>query len=167
MAATSGPTLRPATEADAAALVRLQRAIYREGRWFVGDGPPSQEALARRLRAVDPDSSLVLVALDGEEAAGWLELHRLPPERLRHTAMLTIAVAARWRRRGLGRRLLRRAYRWAERAGVRKLSLNVRAGNRAARALYETEGFVIEGCERDHVRTDEGFEDNVIMAKFL
>lgn len=161
------PTLRSAEEADAAALVRLQREIYREGRWFVGDGPPTTDSLARRLRSLDAEQSLVLVAEGRPGLAGWLELHRLPPRRMRHIAVLTIAVAAPWRRHGVGRRLMRAGYCWARDAGIRKISLNVRSGNAAALALYEREGFVVEGRERDQVRTDDGFEDNVIMAKFL
>ena len=48
-----------------------------------------------------------------------------------------------------------------------KLQLSVRAGNGAAVALYEREGFVLEGCERNQVFDDGGFEDNLLMAKFL
>jgi ribosomal protein S18 acetylase RimI-like enzyme len=43
----------------------------------------------------------------------------------------------------------------------------VRAGNEAAILLYKEEGFVLEGRERNQVRTREGYEDNLIMAKFL
>ena len=177
------------------------RTIYREGRFFVGDGPPLPEALARRIGGDDPSYALYLVAecrreLDGREAGAvgggahgdgtagdgtrgdgmrgdgmrevgaWLELHRMQPRRMRHVAVLTVAVAPAWRRQGLGRGLLRRGYGWAADVGVTKISLNVRAGNAAAIALYRSEGFVEEGRERAQVRTDDGgFEDNVIMGR--
>ena len=63
--------------------------------------------------------------------------------------------------------LLEAAYPWAAAASVLKLQLSVRAGNGAAVALYEREGFVLEGCERNQVFDDGGFEDNLLMAKFL
>jgi RimJ/RimL family protein N-acetyltransferase len=50
---------------------------------------------------------------------------------------------------------------------VRKLSLAVRARNEAARALYLRAGFVEEGFERAQIRLEDGFEDNVLMAKHL
>jgi ribosomal protein S18 acetylase RimI-like enzyme len=83
---------------------------------------------------------------------------------MEHVATLTLAVAAPARRRGVGRRLLRALTPWARRLGVRKLRLDVRAGNDAARALYASEGYRIEGIERDQIRDHDGFEDNVIMA---
>ncbi len=156
---------RPAEPDDAAALVALQRSIYQEGRWFVGDGPAAVETLARRLRALDETMSLFLVATP--ELAGWLELSRLTPARLRHVAVLTLAVGAPWRRQGLGRGLLERAYPWAERVGVEKIQLNVRSNNHAALSLYESQGFTVEGREVRQIREDSRYEDNLIMAKFL
>ncbi len=167
-----GHAIRRARPGDAHQIVRLMRTIYREGRYFVGDGPPLAESLGRRIAADDRQDAFYLVAegesARGREVAGWLELHRLQPRRMQHVAMLTVAVAPEWRRHGLGRGLLRRSYGWAGDVGVRKISLNVRAENIGAIALYRSEGFVEEGRERGQVRTDEGgFEDNVIMARRL
>lgn len=162
--------IRRARAEDADAVVRLMRAVYAEGRYFVGDGPPYTQSLARRIAADDPDFTLYLVAdmeQDGRRPlGGWLELHRMQPRRLQHVAVLTVAVAPAWRRHGVGRDLLRRGYGWAEALGLRKISLNVRSGNAAAIALYRSEGFEEEGRERGQVRLDDGgFEDNVIMAR--
>lgn len=133
----------------------------------MGDGPPSAETLRGRLRQLEPERSLYLVAAQEETLLGWLELHRLSPEKLFHVAVLTLAVAAPHRQRGIAGELLARAYGWAREVGVAKLQLSVRAHNRAARALYEREGFVLEGCERQQVRDGDVLEDNLLMAKFL
>jgi ribosomal protein S18 acetylase RimI-like enzyme len=161
------PELRRARSSDAEALRELQDEIYREGSWFVGDGPPSVGALQRQLRGRDPRRSLVLVAVLGDGICAWLELHRLQPRRLEHVALLTLAVGRRHRRRGLGQALLERSVAWAQRVGVVKISLHVRSGNSAAIALYRSSGFVEEGRERHQVRGDQGFEDNLIMACFV
>lgn len=160
-------TIRRAEARDVASLLELQSQIYREGRWFVGDGPPSQAALAQRLRALEPHLSLWLLGVKGNRVCGWLELHRLQPMRMRHVATLTLAVSRSQRRRGVGRALLLDSYRWGCDVGVSKISLNVRAGNAAAIRLYREEGFVLEGREQRQIRTADGFEDNLIMAKFL
>lgn len=161
------PVIRAPTLADASMLVALQRGIYDEGRWFVGDGPPAVETLRQRLRLLDPARSLYLVAAREGALSGWLELHRLVPEKMAHVAVLTLAVAAPYRRQGLAGRLLARAYPWAREVGVRKLQLSVRAPNRAAIFLYEREGFELEGRERGQVCDVNGLEDNLLMAKFL
>jgi ribosomal protein S18 acetylase RimI-like enzyme len=159
--------VRAARSGDARGIVRLLESIYDEDRWFVGDGPPRADMLARRIRGESDRSVLFLVATEGEHVVGWLELQRLAPEKLHHVAVLTIAVEQAHRRRGLGTKLLRRSYAWAERVGVLKISLSVRANNRAAIELYEREEFVHEGREERHIRTPNGFEANVIMARFM
>ena len=163
--------LRPAVPDDARKLVVLQKEIYDEETAFVGDGPPTPESLTRRLRSLESRSSLYLVAVssssDPEAIVAWLELHRLLPAKLEHVAVLTLAVATAWRRRGIARALLRKSETWSRRVGVRKISLNVRANNEAATALYLEHGFITEGRERAHIRVDGGFEDNLIMARFL
>ena len=159
-------TLRVARAEDAHALAELQASIYAEGRWFVGDGAPSAETLQVRLRH-PRSTSLYLVAESQAELWGWLELNRLSAKRLNHVAMLTLAVHKTQRRSGVASRLLNEAYAWARRSNISKISLNVRAGNVGAVRLYEREGFVHEGLERKHIRTQSGFEDNLIMAKHL
>lgn len=165
-----GLEVRRARPADAGPVTRLLEVIYSEQLYFVGDAPAAASSLAARIAADDPDQSLYLVAAEGREVAGWLELHRSPAWRLKHVAVLTLAVAPAYRRRGVGRALMRRSYDWCRRVGVLKVSLNVRAGNAAAIALYGSEGFVLEGRERAQVRLRPGrdeFEDNLIMAKWL
>lgn len=165
--------LRPARPADAPALAALQRTIYAEGRWFVGDGAPSAETLAGRLRALEAVRSLMLLAYAVPEPAGdtalggWLELHRLRPKRMNHVAVLTLAVAPPFRQQGVASKLLAEAYIWARDVGVRKVQLSVREHNGAARALYAREGFELEGRERQQVLEAGRFEDNLLMAKFL
>lgn len=163
--------VREATRADAAAVHALLVGIYDEGGFFVNDSAEGLNHLALRLGSKVPSRSQYLVATDEGQLAGWLELHRSPAERLEHVAVLTLAVAPAVRRRGVGRALMRAAYAWCKRVAVLKISLNVRASNEGAVALYLAEGFELEGRERRAVRLvngeGEGFEDNLIMGLWL
>lgn len=86
-------------------------------------------------------SARVWVArLSGESAVvGFLGVH------CRNRAMYIsgLAVDPRFRRRGVGRALLRAAIDQASRGDMREMTLNTAVGNRAAMALYESEGFAI------------------------
>lgn len=59
----------------------------------------------------------------------------------RQARLYSIVVAAAARGLGLGRRLLARAEREARRSGARRMVLEVRTGNVAAIALYESAGY--------------------------
>lgn len=164
---------RRAEAADAMAITRLLMGIYGERQYFVGDGPAPQRNLALRIETDDPHRALYLVAVASDEVVGWLELHRPPAHRLEHVAVLTLAIAPRMRRRGVGTAMLHHGYRWCGEVGVVKVSLHVRAGNEAAIRLYEREGFEHEGRERGQIRLGaeggpgERYEDNLIMGKWL
>ena len=84
--------------------------------------------------------------------------------------LLGIAVEPAWRRRGLGRLLLdntvneaqRRIQRWA----ITDLRLEVAAGNRAARQLFESAGFAAFKPDRPESNYSSG-DRAVTMTKVL
>lgn len=79
-------------------------------------------------------------AAEGEAFARWGAVPAAGEAEL-----LRIAVAPPARRRGLARDLLRAAEADLRARGVRALRLEVRVSNAAARALYEAEGWRMEG----------------------
>ena len=82
----------------------------------------------------------------------------------RHVADLGLMVAAPYRRRGVGRRLLEQSVDWARESGVRKLELHVFPHNTAALALYEQFGFRREGVRNGHYHRAGRDLDAVLMA---
>ncbi len=161
--------VRAARSTDAEAWHALQRGIYAEGTAFVGDGAASAASLAARLRGLDPREGHVSLAVARGEPIGWVELHRGGARRLAHLAVVTVAVAPRWRGRGVGTALMEAARRWATSRRLRKLQLHVRAGNTGAIALYRRLGYEVEGVLRDQVAVaplggGHAYEDEWIMA---
>lgn len=76
--------------------------------------------------------------------------------------ILNIAVDPRCRRRGVGRALTRRVFDDARARGAATVSLDVRAGNDAARGLYAALGFVAVGRRRAYY---ENGEDAIVMSR--
>lgn len=76
----------------------------------------------------------------------------------------TVAVHPEFRRRGIARRLFQIMGEAARELGARRMTLEVREGNTAARRLYETEGFQ-ETFRRP--RFYEGTETAVLMERSL
>jgi ribosomal protein S18 acetylase RimI-like enzyme len=94
------------------------------------------QMLARRVRFEQHDLESSLVALDGDETIGMAGL----AVRGARGWVSGFGVVPAWRRRGLGRRLMSALLERARAQGLRQLSLEVLAGNAAARRLYEDSG---------------------------
>jgi len=73
-----------------------------------------------------------------------------------------VAVLPAFRRRGIARRLLERLLVECEESGLVCLHLEVREGNHAARALYESMGFLVDGKRKQYYRFP--VEDAVLMT---
>jgi len=79
---------------------------------------------------------------------------RIIPE-VGEAELLRLGVARDERRSGHGRRLLQLSQTQLERMGVEILHLEVRVSNGAARALYESEGWVYRGLRKGYYRDGE------------
>lgn len=96
------------------------------------------------------------------ERAGQVLGYAVFRELLDEAELLNIAVSPDARRQGIGRLLLG-GLRAALAPAVRCLHLEVRAGNAAAIALYEGEGFVPVGRRRGYYPAGDGREDALLM----
>lgn len=85
--------------------------------------------------------------------------------RSRHQSLELKRMVVQNKGQGLGRAALRMAKKVAfDDLGAHRLWLDVKTHNLQARALYESEGFVVEGLLRESVRIDGGFESLVVMS---
>lgn len=106
-----------------------------------------------------PEISLVLVVRSADDAlVGYL--FGAIGEGLFH--INNIAVDPRVRRQGVGRKLLRSALVQASRRGARTATLEVRASNLTAQALYREFGFTVVGRRRRYYARP--LEDGLIMT---
>lgn len=74
----------------------------------------------------------------------------------------TLAVHPDYRRRGIATQLLKTALQESARLGMRSATLEVRAGNLAAQALYQRFGFEVVGRRRAYYQ--DNHEDALIMT---
>ncbi len=153
--------VRLAEPADEDALLALDRAGWN---WLTSPAPvpdPERPFFDERTDPAD-----VLVAVVEGAIAGYVRLGR--PNELAasdHVRMIKgIAVADAFRRQGVGGALLDAAVAEARARGARRLTLHVLGPNEAARRLYESAGFVVEGVQRDEFLLEGRYVDDVLMA---
>ena len=120
-------------------------------------------ALLQRMEKADNGVFLVGVADDGVVATLTVAGGR--HRKVLHVAQLGVSVHPDWRRQGVARALLRTGVETARAApALRRLSLQVFAPNLAAIALYESEGFLLEGRRPGHVHLDGSDADVLLMG---
>lgn len=103
--------------------------------------------------------SLWLVAMDGETVAGYVGSQSV----LGESDMMNLAVAPEYRRRGLGEMLVNTLVSRLHDAGNHCLTLEVRASNDSAIALYTKTGFLQVGRRPNYYRNPK--EDALILRK--
>jgi ribosomal protein S18 acetylase RimI-like enzyme len=128
--------------------------------------PPSAGAAFFGGRIAPAD---VLVAVTGGVIAGYAALGQSPSlaSRSHVLEIRGLAVHPARQRRGAGRQLVQACIEQARSRGARKLSLRVLGGNVAARRLYESCGFTVEGVLREEFFLGGRYVDDVLMARML
>ena len=96
------------------------------------------------------------------DAAGFLILIGC---RSRHHSLELKRMVVQGKGGGVGRAALRAAKKIAfDDLGAHRLWLDVKTHNQRAKALYDSEGFLVEGLLRESVRTEAGYESLVVMS---
>ncbi|MFF2961175.1 GNAT family N-acetyltransferase [Streptomyces sp. NPDC057963] len=162
--------VRPAVLADEAALGELDRSTWSTLHAVMPKPqPPYAPFFDDRHR---PEDILVAEVEKGAGAvclAGYLRL--VPPTPLAcnaHVRQIQGLAVADWARgRGVARTLLRAAVAAARSDGANRMTLRVLGHNAPARALYESEGFAVEGVLPGEFFLGGRYVDDVMMGRSL
>lgn len=103
--------------------------------------------------------SLWLVAMDGDKVAGYIGSQTVMGE----ADMMNVAVAPEYRRRGIAQALVTELIARLKDADCTQITLEVRASNESAIALYQKLGFQQVGCRPRYYRNPK--EDALILRK--
>jgi ribosomal-protein-alanine N-acetyltransferase len=146
--------IRPATSEDLVAILALEQQCAEVPHWggFLWHDV---------LRSCGAGVRCVLIAEAGAALAGFMVLQLVVDQ----AEIESLAVDARFRRKGLGSGLCRSAAIWAADRGAHSMLLEVRSSNHAARAFYAQAGYVENGCRSRYYINPT--EDAVLMQLLL
>lgn len=159
------PYIRVALADDAEALALLDQVTWSHLHAVMPRPQPPYASFFSERRA--PEDTLV-AELD-RRVVGYIQLGF--PTWLASNAHVRqiqgLAVHGDARGLGVGRALLRAAVEEARHRGARRVTLRVLGHNAPARALYEAEGFVVEGVLPEEFLLDGAYVDDVLMGRRL
>jgi RimJ/RimL family protein N-acetyltransferase len=114
---------------------------------------------------LEAENSTLLVAEAEGQIIGVLSCKGGEQKGTRHTTTLGISIHKDWRNQGVGRTLMERAIAWAKATGViKRIQLEVTAGNASGIHLYEKLGFQKEGLRRRGMYKYGEYLDTWMMA---
>lgn len=136
-----------------AAHAAVMAAIHTDG----FDHPWSADTLVTLLGG---PGVMAFIAMEADEPLGFI-LSRVVVD---EAEVLTIAVRAEFRRRGIGALLLRAAAEHAVSAGAERFFLEVAEGNMAARCLYSSLTFTEVGRRKAYYDLPGGRQDALVLV---
>ncbi len=154
---TARVRLRPTMTSDLEFVLSLEQDP--ENLAFITPWERTQHEAAVRF----PDfRHFIIEGGEGLDAAGFLILIGC---RSQHQSIELKRMVVQAKGAGLGRAALRVAKKVAfDDLGAHRFWLDVKSRNSRAKALYDSEGFVVEGTLRDSVKVQGGFDSLIVMS---
>lgn len=155
----------PIAECHAAGFHACLDAVAREKRFLAQIEAPPLEKLRGFVQDSVRSDAVQFVALEGEQVVAWADIFPAWAHAVAHCGTLGMGVLATYRGQGLGTRLLQHCLDKAARKGITRVTLEVRADNAPAIALYTKLGFEIEARKRNALRYDGVYYEALQMAR--
>lgn len=116
----------------------------------------------------NPESSIILIALDNGRVVGHLQISIGLSPRFREMGDLFIYLHQDYQNIGLGAALMREGIKIARERHLHRVELTVVADNSRAIRLYEKVGFQREGLKRENYQGEDGkYHDEIVMGILL
>ena len=144
------PKVRRMTMEDGAAVAEMEHQLFSDA-W-------SEKSI---LETLDQTNTICLIAEKAGRTAGYLLAYTAADE----AEIARIAVVKELKRQGAARALLTELESVCGSEGIKKILLDVRSGNSAARALYANAGFKEDGIRQRFYEDPE--EDAILMSREL
>jgi ribosomal-protein-alanine acetyltransferase len=162
---------REATANDAAALLLHQNKVGDETDNLSFDGSTFKISPDKEARFIERfsknEKDIMLVALDGGVIVGNGIIETERAKRYSHRATLSITVLRDYWGQGIGSRLMQMMIDFSKEQGIAVISLEVRADNERAVALYKKFGFEVIGLYKRFFKINGDYHDAYLMQLLL
>jgi RimJ/RimL family protein N-acetyltransferase len=164
-------TIRSAIESDAETLSELRPRIDGETEYMDrerGEGFISITGFKQLIKSDSENSrNIFLVALVDGRIVGYSRCEGTYLKRVAHKVEFGVCVLKDFWGYGIGKNLLKESISWADRSGIKKITLHVLEANSKAIDLYKKFGFTSEGVlKNDKLLSDGKYYNTVVMGRW-
>jgi ribosomal protein S18 acetylase RimI-like enzyme len=148
--------IRPLTTADGALLKHFRLTALQDtptafGSSFAREAALSDDEWQSKAAAWNNgQTSTCMVAMDDESTPAGIAAGYVSADSPGVVSLVSMWVSTKFRRRGIGRKLVEAVELWARQIGSTTIQLTVTEGNTAAESLYREMGFVPTGERGPH-----------------
>jgi len=161
-------TLRPIRASDRDIIVRLAQYLPESDMAFIGRDITDPEAVDEWISDSERGHSITLLIEEGERIIAYGSLQLDSFYWSRHIGEIRLLVAAQYRNRGLGQKIVRELMSLARDAKLHKAIIYIASDDRGARRMLEGIGWQAEAVLADWVMMRDGrTKDLLIMAAAL
>lgn len=158
-------TIRKIEPGDAAGLLSYAKSLPRHDIVYMRRNLSTQEGIEKWFRALSNGYIFAFIALQGDKVVGYSSLNLTGLDWSSHVADIRVSVSPDVRKSGLGRVLVREAFRLAVTLGIEIVRASMTPDQTGARALFEELGFKNEAIMKDHVKDLDGaYHDLLVMG---
>lgn len=153
---------------DANKMLKMLLELDKETKFMLlepGERSTNITGIEAMINASINGDNLLLAAEDEGEIVGFLSAQRGGARKIKHTAYIVVGIRQDYRNQGIGGQLFSKLDEWAKESNVSRLELTVMCPNKAAKHLYEKNGFVVEGVKRNSIFMDGSYIDEYYMGK--
>jgi RimJ/RimL family protein N-acetyltransferase len=159
--------LRPARTDDAAQIVKAVENILKIGSYIQKESARTvneEKEFINEMKKLD--NMYVTVEIENK-IVGIARVIRGELEMKRHTGLFRTWLIKSAQGNGIGSQIMDYTLDWCRTHELHKLCLTVFASNDLAVKLYERYGFIQEGTQKEQVKVDGRYDDEIFMAYFF
>lgn len=159
--------LRPVLKEDAEQIINAVEQIINSGAYIQKESPRSvkeEENFIKRMKELD---NMYIAAVINDKIVGIARVIRGELEMKRHTGLFRTWLVNSAQGRGIGSKMMTYTMKWCQIHQLHKLCLTVFASNDSAHKLYERYGFIQEGVQKEQVKINGNYDDEIFMAYFF
>jgi RimJ/RimL family protein N-acetyltransferase len=147
-------------------LISFARSLPHHDTLFLRMDITDPKVVDEWLHNIEQGRTITILAYDVETLAGWVSLHHNEVLWTRHVGEIRTIIGADYRNIRLGSRLVEEMFEVAKDLGLKKITAQMTADQRGARASFERVGFHPEALLADHVIDAEGRTHDMLIMSY-